>query len=138
MPTFTQHSLQTTARQVIVTYMTTNYPSIVLIADNAVDEPSNDDTYWARLMVEGLPTILGEIGATKRHRLHAFLTVQMFIPIGHGTGPLTETLSALEGHVRSKVLSGVTFRQPRINVVGRSGRWYQANFTVEIHGDHIG
>lgn len=118
-----------------------------LVFDDARADPPGTETppsrvgSWARARVQhttGRQASLAGASGTKRWERGGFLIVQLFTPALDGQN-LADSLGsiilgAFEGYSSP---SGVWFRNPRMNEVGKDGAWYQTNLFVDFQYDEV-
>lgn len=99
-----------------------------------------DNTKWCRLTIKCGQTYQVSIGSPtgNRDRTPGVMIAQLFCPVGDGDGGLREVADAIREAFRRVTDTGVTFKTPSINEVGRNGAEWQINVNCPFYADDIG
>lgn len=104
------------------------------------DADSNPDS-WARITLQhavGSQASLANRSGQKRFRRSGLVTVQVFTPLGTGLNIGDKIYKIVVDAFEGKVTPGnVWFRNVRLNEVGPSGSWFQANIIADFEYDEI-
>jgi hypothetical protein len=104
------------------------------------DDDSNPDT-WARILIQHVlanQASLANRSGQRKYRRSGLVTVQVFTPLGTGLSIADKVykivIDAFEGQATP---GNVWFRNVRLNEVGPSGSWFQANVIADFEYDEI-
>lgn len=97
------------------------------------DKPENK--LWARLNILPGQSIQVEIGKSERFRTPGVMIVQLFLPIGKGMRDLHKMADKIKTAFRAVTVTGVVFRTPSEENVGRTGSWWQMNVSIPFYAD---
>lgn len=96
---------------------------------------------WARVTTRhatGQQTSLSDETAKKRYRFTGVLAIQIFTPSGDGGKLSDEIADVVMTFFQGKSTSNqVWFRNVRLNEVGASGPWFQANIIADFQYDQV-
>lgn len=97
-------------------------------------------TVWARLHVPSGNTERADLGTgpgERRYRTTGVAQVQLFGPLNAGEQDVLVKADAVATEFRDQTDSGVKYRTPTINKVGRSGAWWQVNVVLPWVSDSL-
>lgn len=106
--------------------------SIPVHYDNApFDKP--DDSIWIRFTI--VPGVTEQVEIPSTFRTFGLATAQVFTKIETGDKLALETADTVKSSFRAISVSGVTFRTPSLEVIGRSENWWQVNIECPFYSD---
>lgn len=88
---------------------------------------------WIRLSTQNADGTQRSLGDDPIYRYRGVCFVQIFTKPDTGAGRSTEITDLVTDLLRSKTLSGITFRVPRMVKVGEKGGWYQVNVLTDFY-----
>ncbi len=92
-------------------------------------KPQN--TTWAKVSIrEGENNQVTMGGQTKRFRTLGILFVQLFTPLGEGTKTINALADTIVTEFRAVRASGIVYRTPRVEKIGRRSGEYQVNVII--------
>lgn len=103
------------------------------------EDPGNEKK-WIRFNIEvanRFKVSVGEGEGAAQWRVIGNLVLQVFTPLDIGTKLKTDLLNELIPVFQGKTYSGVVFRTPTENDIGKSGSWYQTNVICPFYHDTI-
>ncbi len=100
-----------------------------------------DNRLWARCNIkfgESRQVSIGGGASGNRFRHVGLLMVQLFQPLDRGDKAALALADGIAGTFRGVTVSGVTFRTPSVQNVGRVNGWWQVNVDCPFCADQIG
>lgn len=94
---------------------------------------------WALVTILPGSSDVGEFGAVQRYRTLGVCIASIFQPVGEGDGASLEVADAIVPAFRARSHSGVHYRTPSVERLGRTGdgAWFQTNVTIPWYADEI-
>jgi len=104
------------------------------------DTDNPDETSWCRLTIKTGKAQQVSIGnpSAQRYRTPGVMIAQLFCPIGKGDSELKGLADSIIAAFRGVTDTGVTFRTPYMNEVGRKDADWQINVVCPFYADDIG
>jgi hypothetical protein len=120
-----------TEKQVIESYVVGNYSSTLIKYEN---DEMNDSSVneWIRVSVQNASANQVSLGSDPLYRYRGIAYFQIFVRPDIGSGRALEIADILSPLFKSKRISGILFRVPRVQKVGSYKDWYQVNVSVEF------
>lgn len=88
--------------------------------------------------IDGFQPTVGSANGRRRFTHTGFLTIQIFTPFGTGELKSDRLIKVVKDALEGKTTtSGVIFRRVRVNEVGQSGDWFQANVIATFEYDEV-
>lgn len=100
--------------------------------DNAPFDPP-EDAMWCRLAVIFGEGALTELATTKRYRNVGVAIASVFTPVETGDRDGLQVADTIAESFRAVTDSGVTYRSPNVETVGRQAAWWLVNVTIEFY-----
>ena len=101
--------------------------------DNQTFRPE-DGTYWGRVSIREGESTAVTLGASVS-RTVGVVIIQLFAPLDQGDGLIRSYVDTIKAAMRAIDISGIWFRIPSVNTIGRRNSWWQVNiacpFTVD-------
>lgn len=117
--------------------------SIELKADNEKaygEDPgsASSGAVWGRFTVVWSTANQVDMATNRRERNLGMVIVQLFSPVGRGTGALVRASDGFAQAFRTATLTGTVFRAPYAQRVGPDGRgWFQRNVVAPFQYDAL-
>ncbi len=111
-------------------------PEVPHIHDNSGQEPNKNSPFVRLTILQG-DAFQVEMGVTRRWRRPGVVTVQIFIPVGQGTGDATVFGDTVRDIFEGRTISGVIFRATSVQRLGRSENWLQWNAVTPFQSDEL-
>jgi hypothetical protein len=108
--------------------------------DNSPIQEAPDSGPWLRVAIipgETFQVSLGDPG-NNRHRTPGILSVQVFDDLSGGDARALSVADAIVTAFRSQTVAGVRYASPRVDRVGRLGRWWVLVVSVPFSFDSLG
>lgn len=86
---------------------------------------------WSFRPATGRPASLGRV----HFRLFGLLDIQIFTPLGKGSGRATAISEAIQAMYRDTSITGVFVRDTSFQQVGETDGWYQTQLRIQFLAD---
>lgn len=104
--------------------------------ENPYDPPDPRTSYWARFTVLPGTTFAPETnGELVTYRTPGVIQVQLYGPVGAGSGVLLANASTISTAFRSTCDGLVTLRTPSISPGRRDGEWWRIDVSIPFFAD---
>jgi len=113
--------------------------SVTTLYDNDPQQPP-EDGLWVRWSVRPGESIRVENGGapnTHRYRTPGIAVAQVFFPLQEGENIQLALIDVIVPAFRGVTAAGVTYQTPRVQQIGKDGRWWQINVVVNFYADVI-
>ncbi len=101
-----------------------------------VEDPTNET--WIRLAIREATGSQVDMGAaSKRYRTVGVMIAQILAPFGSGDGDTRNLADLIKAAFLMVTVSGVTFRVPRLDAVGRDKNWWLSNVNCPFYYDAL-
>lgn len=95
------------------------------------------DTRWCRFAVLDGDSFQTSLGSTKNYRTAGIAVAEIRIPVGRGDKEALVVADFIKDAFTSVSVSGVTFKTPKVETIGRAGAWWQVNVTCPFQVDRL-
>ena len=104
--------------------------------DGAFERP--EGSRWCRLTILPGEAALAALGDVRLWRANGVAVAQVFVPMGSGDWDALRIADKIVGAFRGVTASGVRFRSPATETIGRDGREWQLNVSCPFQADDEG
>ncbi len=96
-----------------------------------------NDAAWVRLAVIEGESRQVSMGQCRTFRRVGVVAVQIFVPVGDGTGLAKSLADSVRDTFEGLTIDGVIFRATSLNPAGTQGAWVQFNANTPFQADEI-
>ena len=111
--------------------------STTVLYDNDGANTKPDNARWVRLAIRPATDQQASLGSTPRYRTFGVMIAQVFVPVSEGDQAALALGDIIASAFRGQAVSGVQFRTPIVQFIGRDGDDWQVNVNCPFYVDNI-